>query len=167
MRDRTTLLAAALCVLAHCPARGEVTREALEQLYVEPAAVAARALKAPTIDGKLDDDAWRAAEPLAFGFSDPTSPGRPKNATDLRLACDERRLYVAFDCKELREIKANVEGQYNEKLPSDDHVSIVLLPEGHAFCDAKHANVCLLVKVNPKGATWARKYRYLEGDARP
>lgn len=162
------MLTAAVAALTAPLAEGAaLTREALQRLYVEPVAVAARVDRPPALDGRLDDEAWRSAEPLAFGFSDPTTPGTPKNTTDVRVVCDGECLYVAFDCKELRELKATVEGAYNEKVPADDHVSILLLPRGHDFCDVKHKNVSLLIKVNPKGATWARRYAYLEGAARP
>ncbi|MGB2822100.1 MAG: hypothetical protein WBF17_14040, partial [Phycisphaerae bacterium] len=167
MRYPTMILAAILACGPSAVEGDEATRESLQQLYVEPVAVAKRASEPPTLDGRLDDAVWRTVEPAAFGFSDATTPGRPRNTTAMRVACDERHLYVAFDCKELRGIKAGAEGEYNEKVPADDHVSILLFPEGHAFCDEKHSNVAILIKVNPKGATWARRYRYLEGDARP
>ena len=166
-----TYLTAVLSALILCgqpAAEGEpLRREALQSLYVEPVLVAARTAEPPKLDGKLKDAAWRAAEPAAFGFSDATTPGRPKNGTLVRAVCDAGNLYVAFDCKELRELKARAEGAYNEQVPADDHVSILLMAAGNAFCDAKHPNVALLIKVNPKGATWARRYRYLDPDARP
>ena len=100
-------------------------------------------------------------------FSDTTTPGRPRNTTKVRVVCDKANLYVAFDCKELIGIKATATGQYDEKVPQDDHVSIVLLLPGHRWVDSKHPSVPLLIKVNPRGATWARKYGWLGGDARP
>jgi len=157
-----------LALLGQVWARGgEPSREALQTLYVEPVAVAAQVDRPPVIDGKLDDGAWRAAEPLAFGFSDATTPGRPRNATEVRLVCDRESLYVGFRCKELHGVRAKATGEYNEKVPEDDHVSILLMPRGHRWCDASHPNACVLIKVNPKGATWARRYRHLDGDARP
>lgn len=146
---------------------GGVTREALQTLYVEPVAIAAQVAEPPTLDGRLNDKAWQAAEPLFLGFCDPTTPGRPKNTTQVRLACDAENLYVAFDCVELHAIKATATGDWNEKVPEDDHVSILLKPRNNRWCGENHPNAFVLIKVNPKGATWARTYAWLEGDARP
>jgi sugar lactone lactonase YvrE len=153
-----------MVLLAHA---GQISREALQTLYVEPVAVAAQVAEPPTLDGKLDEKAWQAAEPLEFGFCDPTAPGKPKDTTQVRVVCDDANLYVAFDCKELHEIKAKATGDYDEKVADDDHVSILLMPRGNRWCDESHSNCLVLIKVNPKGAIWARVYRGLEGDARP
>ena len=52
---------------------------------------------APTIDGTLDDDVWRAATPQALrdvgGYA-------AKVATSVRLLYDDWKLYVAFECAE-------------------------------------------------------------------
>ncbi|MFP4055700.1 MAG: hypothetical protein ACLF0G_02390 [Candidatus Brocadiia bacterium] len=167
---RAGLAALTVAVLAGGSASAGGTRavrEALQGLYVEPVAVAAGTERSPAVDGALDDAAWRGAEPLHFGFSDPTTPGRPRNTTTVRLACDERSLYLAFECKELRDIKAKATTDYDEEVPEDDHVSILLMPRGHRWCDVSHPNACILIKVNAKGAVWARRYRHLGGDARP
>jgi hypothetical protein len=65
------------------------------------AAVAARALKAPVIDGKADDAVWATA-PVIDGFRtfDPTENGDPRFRTEARVAYDAKNLYVlvrAFD----------------------------------------------------------------------
>jgi len=156
-----------LSALSAAARGGAVSREALQSLYVEPVAVAAQVAEPPALDGALDDKAWQAAEPLQLGFSDPTTPGKPKDSTQVRVVCDAANLYVAFDCTELHAMKADAVGDYNEKVPDDDHVSILLKPRANRWCDESHPNAFLLIKVNPKGATWARTYRHLEGDARP
>lgn len=64
-------------------------------------AVAARAARAPIIDGKGDDAVWATAQ-LIEGFRtfDPVENGDPRFRTEARVAYDEHNLYVlvrAFD----------------------------------------------------------------------
>jgi len=167
MKGRARWVVGLLVAACSASLAAEVSREALQALFVEPVAVARQVDQPPTLDGRLDEAAWRAADPLDFGFCDPTTPGRPKNTTVARLVCDAENLYLAFDCTELLEIKAKATGQWNEKVPEDDHVGIVLKPRGNRWCDAGHPSAFVLIQVNPKGATWARSFRHLGGDARP
>jgi len=52
--------------------------------------------KPPTIDGKLDDEAWKAAPEVNLVTS---FDGRPvQRATRARLLYDDKFLYVGFDC---------------------------------------------------------------------
>jgi hypothetical protein len=64
-------------------------------------AIAARATKAPIIDGKTDDDIWATAQVFAdFRTFDPVENGEPRFRTEARAAFDDRNLYVvvrAFD----------------------------------------------------------------------
>lgn len=46
----------------------------------------------PMLDGKLDDECWKSAAPLAANAAD----GYP---TEARFACDDKFLYVAVTCK--------------------------------------------------------------------
>ena len=69
----------------------------------DPARVArsAPAERAPVIDGRDDDPAWRAAAPVdAFRVFDPAEGAEPRFRTEARVAHDARHLYVfvrAFD----------------------------------------------------------------------
>ena len=58
-------------------------------------AVAARAIKAPVIDGKADDAVWATA-PVIEGFRtfDPVSNGDPRFRTEARVSYDAHNLYV-------------------------------------------------------------------------
>jgi hypothetical protein len=62
---------------------------------------AAAAERAPVLDGRDDDAAWRAAAPVTdFRVYDPTEDGAPRLRTEARVAYDARTLYVfvrAFD----------------------------------------------------------------------
>jgi len=64
-------------------------------------AVAARASKAPVIDGKADDAIWATAQVFdAFRAFDPVENGEPRFRTEARAAFDDHNLYVivrAFD----------------------------------------------------------------------
>jgi hypothetical protein len=57
-----------------------------------------RASKAPTLDGVLDDAAWKAAQPVVLRGS---FDGRPAQLrTEARLVHDDAYLYVAFDIED-------------------------------------------------------------------
>ena len=57
-----------------------------------------RAQKAPTVDGVLDDAAWKEAQAVALRGS---FDGRPaKLRTEARLVYDDANLYVAFDVED-------------------------------------------------------------------
>ena len=61
--------------------------------YVLPTAYAVAAKRAPTIDGVLDEAAWRSAAPLVLGTL--TARGRPSAATRVLLLHDNKQLYIA------------------------------------------------------------------------
>ena len=57
---------------------------------------AARAVSPPVIDGRLDDVVWRTAEPMSgFHQRDPVEGDPASEDTVVRIAYDERALYVA------------------------------------------------------------------------
>ncbi|MBL0938422.1 MAG: carbohydrate binding family 9 domain-containing protein [Gemmatimonadaceae bacterium] len=54
-----------------------------------------RAIKAPRIDGRGDDETWRAATPITgFRQWEPVEDGDPSFRTEARIAYDTRNLYV-------------------------------------------------------------------------
>jgi hypothetical protein len=57
-----------------------------------------RTPKPPTIDGRLDDEVWKAAPAVTLGSSLDGSPTARK--TVLRLLHDDAHLYVAFDAED-------------------------------------------------------------------
>ncbi len=59
---------------------------------------APRASKAPVIDGKLDDEIWKAAPVVTLTSSMDGSPVSRK--TTARVVYDDKFLYVAFDCED-------------------------------------------------------------------
>ncbi len=70
---------------------------------------AARALRAPVIDGKDDDEVWRDAQRItAFQEFEPNPGKAPRFPTEVRVAYDARNFYVfirAFDSEPQRILK--------------------------------------------------------------
>lgn len=66
-----------------------------------PHFVAARASTPPTIDGRIDEAAWKAA-PSASSFTQkfPHEGAAPSEKTTLRVLYDDDAIYVAFDCQQ-------------------------------------------------------------------
>jgi hypothetical protein len=60
---------------------------------------APKAAKPPTLDGKLDDEGWKAAPVITLTTSFDGQPTSRK--TTARILYDERFLYVGFDCEDL------------------------------------------------------------------
>jgi hypothetical protein len=67
-----------------------------------------RAPRPPTIDGRLDDEVWKAAPAVTLGSSMDGSPTVRK--TVLRMLYDDAHLYVAFDAED-----PDVWGTYRKK----------------------------------------------------
>jgi len=63
-----------------------------------PSAIRAiRAVSAPVVDGRLDDDAWQGAPVLTeFLQKDPIEGAAPSESTEVRFVYDNRALYVGF-----------------------------------------------------------------------
>jgi hypothetical protein len=63
-------------------------------------ASATKTARAPTIDGRLDDPAWRTAEVLdGFTQQYPHDGDPPSENTTMRILYDDDALYVGFDCE--------------------------------------------------------------------
>ncbi|HJU91119.1 MAG TPA: DUF5916 domain-containing protein [Gemmatimonadaceae bacterium] len=59
------------------------------------AAIAARVVKAPTLDGKDDDEMWLSAQVIdAFLEYEPNEGAEPRFKTEVRIAYDDKYLYV-------------------------------------------------------------------------
>ena len=98
MRLSPILFAALLTCAAAVPLATQQPRR--DTTRVAPA-VAVRAERAPTIDGRDDDAVWRAAPPSSdFLEFQPAEGKAPRYRTEFRAAYDDRNLYVfvrAFD----------------------------------------------------------------------
>ena len=98
---RWNLAAVAVTVLA-ASAAAEADKAALASVrkaFGPPVMWVARPAAAPKIDGKLDDAAWRQAQPVVLGFLN----GRwdmPSQRTEARVLADEKAVYFAVRCAE-------------------------------------------------------------------
>jgi hypothetical protein len=101
-----------------------------------------RAGKPLTIDGKLDEPAWRAA-PTVGDFVFPWWKEGKREQTQARLLWDEEYLYVAFVCAD-----EHITARHTErdgKIPEDDCAEIMLTP------DADHPHVYFNIEFNVLG----------------
>ncbi|MFL5580953.1 MAG: DUF5916 domain-containing protein [Gemmatimonadaceae bacterium] len=97
MRRPTLALLATLAGATAAPAQDRaVPHDSAAMGPQAPAdARAVRARRAPVLDGRMDDDAWREAPPIrAFRQFDPSEDGEPSERTEARVAYDDRNLYV-------------------------------------------------------------------------
>jgi hypothetical protein len=78
--------------------RADITRPAATAgalISTPPIGGPVRAPRAPSIDGRDDDDIWQTVQPIsAFRQFDPTEDGEPTFRTEARIAYDARNLYV-------------------------------------------------------------------------
>jgi len=93
-----------------------------------PEAVVGRAPESPTIDGKLDDPVWKDACEIRLRSVRLDQRVQP---TIARLAWDDRRLYVAVHCREVRmaRVRARVR-DHDGAVWGDDCVEVFLQPPG-------------------------------------
>jgi hypothetical protein len=107
-----------------------------------------RAAKPPTIDGKLDDEAWRKCEPTG-GFTVPLTYRPAEQPTEVRMCWDDRALYVAFRCTEPEPggVVGTADKRDDNRIWKDDHVEVVL--------DTAHDRKCYRrIAVNVNGQVW-------------
>lgn len=86
--------------------------------------------KAPVIDGKLDDEAWKIAPAVRLSLADTGKPATKR--TIARMCWDDENLYISFDCDDedlWNDYKERDDPVYNEEV-----VEAFLSPE----CDLKH-----------------------------
>ncbi len=98
-----------------------------------PLAAAAQLPQAPTIDGRLDDDAWAAASVLG-PFVLLATAELPSQPTICRVGVHENTTYFAFRCMEDRmaALRASKRPHDDPRLWEDDCVEIFAAPGGRA-----------------------------------
>jgi len=91
-----------------------------------PTCYVAEARSAPNLDGKLDDEAWKAARPLPLTRT-LDGGGTAAQPTEVRLLRDAKTLYVAFRCTEplLAKLQASTRG-HDGAVWDDDSVELFL-----------------------------------------
>jgi len=80
-----------------------------------------------TLDGRLDDPAWRSALTYTNTYEFNTRDNDPDCRTTWKLLWDEQYLYVAYDCRDPDLVAEKRER--DEAVYSDDCVEIFLLPD--------------------------------------
>jgi len=110
---------------------------------------AIRVENGPKIDGILDDEVWKQAEPFAgFKMVFPNPGDNPTERTELRILYDEKNLYLGVYCYDSEPIKISANCMVHDgfgKDKSDDAIRVLLDP----FQDKRNAYVFF---VNPCGA---------------
>lgn len=79
-----------------------------------------------TIDGRLDEPAWRRATPIDFVFPWPSQTGAPQ-PTRARLLWDDTYLYIAYEC-----VDTDITATYiwrDDPTYKDDAVEVFLNPD--------------------------------------
>ncbi len=87
--------------------------------------------KAPTLDGKLDDEAWKIAEKAGAYFTDFSLNigGKPSVNTEAWMVWDGENLYIAFrNYQDMSSLKATVT-QHDGKVFNDDDNEYFLAPD--------------------------------------
>ncbi|MFH1144918.1 MAG: carbohydrate binding family 9 domain-containing protein [Candidatus Eisenbacteria bacterium] len=86
-----------------------------------------RVSRAPAIDGRLDDPAWVDAAPItAFSNFHPQPGRKPSQATELRIAHDERNIYLAHRCRDSRPEAIRSRLAQRDRAFDDDWVGVIL-----------------------------------------
>ena len=108
--------------------------------------VCLKAEKSPTIDGKLDDDAWKAA-PWSADFVDIEGDAKPKprHRTRMKMLWDEKALYIAAEIEEPH-VWATLE-KHDAVIFQDPDFEVFLDPDGdnHNYGE---------LELNAKNTTW-------------
>lgn len=108
--------------------------------------VALKAVMPPNIDGKLDDDAWRAA-PWSDDFVDIEGDLKPKPRyrTRMKMLWDDRALYIAAELED-PDVWATIT-EHDAVMFQDPDFEVFLDPDGdnHLYGE---------LEINPKNSTW-------------
>ncbi len=138
-----------LCVVHPSPARAQSTHPSERATHGRRTLAAARIDAPIAVDGVLDEDVWRRAEPAgAFWQKDPSEGEPATEPTEFRVLYTAGTLYVGVTCHDASPagILAS-ERRRDSLMDSDDRVSLVL----DTFHDHRSA---FLFRTNPLGAQY-------------
>jgi hypothetical protein len=109
--------------------------------------VAYRATKPITIDGKLDDEAWRAA-PWSEDFVDIEGDGKPKPTyrTRVKMLWDDKNLYLAAELEEPH-VWATLTRHDSYIFTEDNDFEVFLDPDGDSHLYGE-------LEINARNTTW-------------
>ncbi len=100
----------------------------------------------PVIDGVIGDEEWKGAEPYSFVFVDSQTAAPGRDPVIVRLAYDDKAIYVAVRVKDDPKTLNMTEYRQNVSLGSNDSIAFTLDPSG-AY------SAFNTFRVNPAGAT--------------
>jgi hypothetical protein len=110
-----------------------------------PGPTPARIDRPPRIDGRIDDAAWRDAQPASAFVDYLPEPGRaPTQATEVRIAYDATALYFAFRCHDTHPGRIRSRLARRDAAFDDDWVGVILDPRADGRGAAE-------MMVNPHG----------------
>ncbi len=138
---------------AHVPDGFALSRKDLESVFGDPAFLVPRIEKAPRIDGKGDDAAWRKGKGLRLRYLLEEVPGvEERNPTDVKIVSDKTHLYLYAHCAEEAVDKLHM----NPKEPMWRHDTMELLFDvGHLEDYRNYYHIM----INPKGKCVLEKDR--------
>ncbi|MBD3184867.1 hypothetical protein GF312_21470 [Candidatus Poribacteria bacterium] len=84
--------------------------------------------EAPDIDGKLDDEAWKKAQPVSdFLQYEPVKGGKPGDPTMVYVLFDTEKIYIGFECHKKNPDKViGMEMKRDGRFFQDDFVEVFL-----------------------------------------
>ena len=114
----------------------------------------------PVIDGKIDDNAWKSAEPVDMFILNTPIFALAAKQTKVLLGRDNENLYIAFECLDpdtakIKKDKAFNEASMEDTLFQNDCIELLLMPD---------PNVALWyhMAIDADGQYWARTERPLK-----
>lgn len=135
MSSRLFGLTAFCCCGAACLAQGK-----------GPEFPASKLAAAPVIDGVIEDEEWQGAAPQSHVFVDSQTAEPGRDPVTIRLAYDEKAMYVAVRVKDDPKTLNMTEYRQNVSLATNDNIAFTLDPSG-AY------SAFNTFRVNPAGAT--------------
>ncbi len=130
------------------PHPSEVVQAAAEEptLAAPPGYVCYRAATPPVLDGKLDDDAWRAA-PWSEAFTDIEGERRPapRHRTRVKMLWDDKCLYIGAELEEPH-VWATLT-RHDSVIFHDNDFEVFLDPDGDSHLYAE-------LELNARNTTW-------------
>ncbi len=77
-------------------------------------------------DGKVDEPGWDAIDPLPMVQYEPNAGAPPTERTEIRLAYDDKYIYVSIRAYESHENEIRATSLYRDQIAGSDHLEILL-----------------------------------------
>ncbi len=133
------LFAAIVSPHLHADETGSITSPGLQSVFGQRARVIPMVENAPEINGNYWKEPWLSLPEYRFQFANPEIPGFVKKGPHVKLAADDKQLYIIFQVREIHGGK--VKQDDTAALLHDAHVGTALIVNGKR----------LYIAVNPAG----------------